>query len=126
MKMHFHKFQGNGNDFILLDNCNNKIYISNAQVQKLCNRRFGIGADDSEINLSEIPENYLPRTNYLRACDEEIYKIRTPKIPWVEKKRVDKYYRFSNRRMFGSTAERSLISSIVPQEISHLSTMPMF
>lgn len=45
MNIHFHKFQGNGNDFILLDNRNNNIHITNAQVQKLCNRRFGIGAD---------------------------------------------------------------------------------
>jgi len=45
MNMHFHKFQGNGNDFILLDNRNNNFDLTAAQVQKICDRRFGIGAD---------------------------------------------------------------------------------
>jgi len=45
MNMHFHKFQGNGNDFILFDNRNNNFDLTAAQVQKICDRRFGIGAD---------------------------------------------------------------------------------
>ncbi len=46
MKIQFYKYQGAGNDFILLDNREN-IYdeITSAQVNKLCNRHFGIGAD---------------------------------------------------------------------------------
>ncbi|MEO9020740.1 MAG: diaminopimelate epimerase [Ginsengibacter sp.] len=46
MKIKFYKFQGAGNDFILLDNRNN-LYkdITNAQVRKMCDRHFGIGAD---------------------------------------------------------------------------------
>ena len=45
MNIHFYKFQGNGNDFILFDNIDNSIALSTSQIQRLCNRRFGIGAD---------------------------------------------------------------------------------
>ncbi len=45
MHLNFYKYQGTGNDFIILDNRNNKIDVSKEQVIHLCNRRFGIGAD---------------------------------------------------------------------------------
>ena len=44
--INFYKFQGTGNDFILLDNRKeNYDSLSAKQVQHLCNRRFGIGGD---------------------------------------------------------------------------------
>ena len=45
MKLNFYKYQGTGNDFIILDNRQNNISLTNKQVKKLCDRRFGIGAD---------------------------------------------------------------------------------
>lgn len=45
MQLHFFKYQGTGNDFILLDNREENITLSTEQVAFLCNRRFGIGAD---------------------------------------------------------------------------------
>ena len=49
-KFEFYKYQGNGNDFIIIDSRNNNIYkrlISNNlfNIKKLCHRNFGIGAD---------------------------------------------------------------------------------
>jgi diaminopimelate epimerase len=46
MKIEFYKYQGTGNDFIILDN-REDLYreITAQQVKKLCNRHFGIGAD---------------------------------------------------------------------------------
>lgn len=45
MKFDFYKYQGTGNDFIIVDNRNNNIHLSQADIEKICHRRFGIGAD---------------------------------------------------------------------------------
>lgn len=46
MLLQFYKYQGTGNDFIIIDNRNRNFDITdNSVVEKLCNRRFGIGAD---------------------------------------------------------------------------------
>lgn len=45
MTIEFYKFEGSGNDFIIIDNRNLQINLSNAQIKKLCDRKFGIGAD---------------------------------------------------------------------------------
>ena len=42
----FYKYQGAGNDFILIDNrAENFNNLSTKDIKKLCDRRFGIGAD---------------------------------------------------------------------------------
>lgn len=46
MTIHFYKYQGVGNDFIILDNRSGQYSdLTTAQINFLCNRRFGIGAD---------------------------------------------------------------------------------
>jgi len=45
MKIGFHKYQGTGNDFIIIDNRVLKLNPDSQQVAFLCNRRFGIGSD---------------------------------------------------------------------------------
>ncbi len=46
MILHFYKFHGTGNDFILIDNRDLKIKnITPEQIKYLCHRNFGIGAD---------------------------------------------------------------------------------
>lgn len=55
MKLHFHKYQGTGNDFILIDNRGGNISLSHDEVAWLCHRRFGIGADGLML-LESTPE----------------------------------------------------------------------
>lgn len=45
MKIHFCKYQGTGNDFIIIDNRITRLNLSIKDVKYLCDRRFGIGAD---------------------------------------------------------------------------------
>lgn len=46
MKVDFFKYQGTGNDFIVIDNRNLQFPAENlAVIRKMCNRRMGIGSD---------------------------------------------------------------------------------
>jgi diaminopimelate epimerase len=46
MTAHFYKYQGTGNDFVIMDNRDGRYNtLTNRQVHDLCHRRFGIGAD---------------------------------------------------------------------------------
>lgn len=46
MQIHFYKYQGTGNDFILIDNRDQLIgNLTSSKVAQWCSRKFGIGAD---------------------------------------------------------------------------------
>lgn len=46
MKVEFYKYQGTGNDFVILDNRENEYAsLTSKQVKHICNRHFGVGAD---------------------------------------------------------------------------------
>ena len=46
MLIHFQKYQGTGNDFVMLDNLTGQYNdLSIAQIVQICDRRFGVGAD---------------------------------------------------------------------------------
>lgn len=66
MKIHFSKYQGTGNDFVMLDNLSgNYNNLSIEQIQAICDRRFGIGADGLiKINASE---NFAFEMDYYNA-----------------------------------------------------------
>src|SRR5690606_23910899 len=45
MELTFYKYQGTGNDFVMVDNRNGNLQLSQKQIEMICHRRFGIGAD---------------------------------------------------------------------------------
>ena len=56
MQIQFHKYQGTGNDFVILDNRDGKYNdLSPRQIDFLCDRRFGVGADGLML-LNEHPD----------------------------------------------------------------------
>lgn len=79
------------------------------------------------LDLTDLPADYLPRTNYVPACSAAEYHARTPTVPWIEPgekaaKKVTEYYRHVNREMIGPSAERTLICTVLPKRVSHINT----
>ncbi len=63
MEINFHKYQGTGNDFVMLDNRDGKYnHLSIAQIKLICDRRFGIGADG--LICINNHENYAFEVDY--------------------------------------------------------------
>lgn len=70
MLFHFYKYQGTGNDFVILDNRDEQYSsITTAQVKQLCDRRFGIGADG--LMLLNLVEGYDFEMKYYNADGNE-------------------------------------------------------
>jgi hypothetical protein len=77
------------------------------------------------LDLQTLPDDYLPRTNYVPACSPDEYRARTPKVSWTEPgrsepKRVTEYYRLTSRTMIGSSSERTLQSAIIQKSVGHI------
>lgn len=43
--INFHKYEGTGNDFIMINNLKGSIVLTPIQIKQFCHRNFGIGAD---------------------------------------------------------------------------------
>ena len=55
MKVTFYKYQGAGNDFLIADNRSGALQLSTEQIEALCDRRYGVGADGLML-LENSPE----------------------------------------------------------------------
>lgn len=73
--------------------------------------------DYDVIDLEFIADDYLPRTNYVPACDGKTYLDRTPKF---RGRPVTDMYRHVHRRMLAITGERSVVASLVPPGTAHI------
>lgn len=60
MEIEFYKFDGAGNDFVVVDNREAALDLSVDEVAKICHRRFGVGADG------------LMTLDYAADCDFEM------------------------------------------------------
>ena len=77
------------------------------------------------LDLEALPDDYLPRTNYLPACAPDEYRRRTPRVAWREPgedvpRKATEYYRVANRDMVGPASERTLITALIPKGNAHV------
>jgi len=71
------------------------------------------------LDLTELPPDYVPRTNWVAACDKTEYMRRVPRVPWGNKGPVTEYFRFIYRAMLPPSNERTLIGAIFPPGVAH-------
>ena len=88
--------------------------------------RCETNSDYDCLDLTVLPDDYLPRTSYVPACGEDEYALRTPKVPWTEEgdtQDVTAFYRIVNREMVGASSSRTFSTALVPKEVASIHTI---
>lgn len=73
----------------------------------------------STLDLTALPDDYLPRCKYVPALSDAEYQERLDQVPWSKQKVTD-FYRLALREFVGLDSERSLQSAIVPKGMAHI------
>jgi diaminopimelate epimerase len=64
--MEFYKFDGAGNDFVVVDNREGKYNLGIDEIARICHRRFGVGADGL-MTLEAAPEGFDFKMHYYNS-----------------------------------------------------------
>ena len=65
MQLKFYKYQGTGNDFVIINNFQGLVDLSKEQIAHICDRKFGVGADG--LMLLEKSNKYDFEMKYYNA-----------------------------------------------------------
>ena len=79
------------------------------------------------LDLTVLSDDYLPRTNYVPACDGDDYANSTPKVSWTEgdgtePSNVTDFYRVISREMVNSSWSRTFSTALIPREVASIHT----
>ncbi|MGV9736819.1 Eco57I restriction-modification methylase domain-containing protein [Rhodococcus aetherivorans] len=76
--------------------------------------------DWAAVDLVELPDTFIPRTNYQRVCDREDYDASIPQ--WDNRPATD-FWRIAWRSMTQPGLERSLHAALIPPGAAHVHTV---
>ncbi len=78
------------------------------------------------IDLTEVGDDYLPRTNYARACSKQEYAKVTQRVGWVVDgvtPLITDLYRIAVVNMIGPAGERTHQPALIPPGFGHVNTV---
>lgn len=87
--------------------------------RKICKEK----ADYDTIDLMVMPNNYLPRTNYIPDCNVTDFYNKIPATQWNSNQKLIDDYRVVVRFMLNQSGERTLTPAIIPPNVSHIDTI---
>ena len=76
--------------------------------------------DYEAIDLTAIPDDYLPRVNYTPVIPKDEYRNRTRSISWDQNAKHLDYERIVIREYVGSSSERTMQCAILPKGLGHV------
>ena len=85
-----------------------------------------LSSDYDTVDLNILPDSYVPRTNYLLQLNQDDIIGQVPVLPWIPEHHsrsirvATTSYRSIHRAMTGPSAERSLISALIPPNALHI------
>ena len=79
------------------------------------------------LDLESLPDDYLPRSNYLPMQDRTEFSRHIPRVSWLKfdevlSNPVTNYYRLVSRFMLSQAGERTLVSTIAMPNLNHINT----
>ncbi len=96
------------------------IFVANP-IFKTSRRECVFNGDYDNVDLTNIPADYLGRCNYVPGISREKYNAMIPETPWGSK--YSEEYRVVSREMANLSGERTLISAIIPPSMGHIYTL---
>lgn len=79
-----------------------------------------LNSDYDIIDLENMPDDYLARTNYTPACGADEYERRCPKLPWNPSINFVDTYKVVFRAMLAQSGERTLASALTCAGTAHV------
>lgn len=76
------------------------------------------------VELSSLPEKYLPRVLFKKAVGADVFRSKIPKVSWLStsggETRADEHFRLGFRKRLSQASERTAICALLPKGAVHL------
>ena len=88
----------------------------NKTPRKVCE----LNSDYDVLDLDNLPEKFLPRTNYTPEFPRDEYFRRVPQVLWQGNAPMTTFPRILFRKMLSQSGERTLVAALIPKQVGHI------